>query len=303
MQKPGRAQWLPDTRPEPYLLGLKPHFTMCTLCSLSSSQPNKLRHILIFVSWYPIQHIFVPACSIAWNRHCVYLQLPNFVSHQCIDTGLFWIQGYRTEKCTHCTLYSFWFSLCTYFCPTFCSGAPPPDSSFVVSVLDNLPEKVFTCCQRKNFQEYFLAKIVFLDSSILNLFKSYHKPANQKARKDWHLISPLHCSEALRCSWSWWLCRIHTLNCKNSTSSKRTLGSQSLGNIANELNSNIFFGQSWWLILRVASGDRSNWDKGLGGPTSICDTFLSLFTTQSFVLIFQRLRHSSRPKVEKKWAE
>ena len=69
MQKPGRAQWLPDTRPEPYLLGLKPHFTMCTLCSLSSSQPNKLRHILKFVSWYPIQHIFVPACSIARNSY------------------------------------------------------------------------------------------------------------------------------------------------------------------------------------------------------------------------------------------
>ena len=43
--------------------------TMCCLCSLSSSQPNKLRHILKFVSWYPIQHIFVPACSIARNSY------------------------------------------------------------------------------------------------------------------------------------------------------------------------------------------------------------------------------------------
>ena len=153
---------------------------MCTLFSIFSLQPNKLRPILIFVLRYPIPHIFVPSCSIAWNRHCVYLQLPNFVAlQQCIDTGLFWIQGYRTEKCTHCTLYSFWFSLCKYFRSTFCNGAPPPGSSFVVSVLDNLPEKVFTCCQRKNFKfEYYSPKIVFLDSSILNLFKRYHKPAN-----------------------------------------------------------------------------------------------------------------------------
>ena len=221
-------------------------------------------------------------------------------------------------------LCSFWFSLCTYFRSTFCNGAPPPGSSFVVSVLDNLPEKVFTCCQRKFFKfEYYSPKIVVLDSSILNLLKRYHKPANtisvlsffvrinplmqdrtKKYRKDDILShSPLHCSEAWRRSWSWLLCLSRTLSCKNSTSSKRTLGSQSLGNIANELNSNIFFCQSWWLVLRVASGDRSNWDKGLGGPTSICDTFLPLFTTQSFVLIFQHLRHSSRPKVEEKWAE
>ena len=42
---------------------------MCCLGSLSSSQPNKLRHILKFLSWYPIQHIFVPACSIARNSY------------------------------------------------------------------------------------------------------------------------------------------------------------------------------------------------------------------------------------------
>ena len=51
------------------LHGGNAHCTMCCLCSLSSSQPNKLRHILKFVSWYPIQHIFVPACSIARNSY------------------------------------------------------------------------------------------------------------------------------------------------------------------------------------------------------------------------------------------
>ena len=54
-------------------------------------------------------------------------------------------------------------------------------------------------------------------------------------------FSPLRWTEAWWRSWSWLLCLSRTLNCKNSTSSKRTLGSQSLGNIANELNSNIFF--------------------------------------------------------------
>ena len=38
--------------------------TMCILGSMFSFQPNKLRHILKFVSWYIIQHIFVPACSV-----------------------------------------------------------------------------------------------------------------------------------------------------------------------------------------------------------------------------------------------
>ena len=31
--------------------------TMCCLCSMFSSQPNKLRHILKIMSWYIIQHI------------------------------------------------------------------------------------------------------------------------------------------------------------------------------------------------------------------------------------------------------
>ena len=38
--------------------------TMCILGSMFSFQPNKPRHILKFVSWYIIQHIFVPACSV-----------------------------------------------------------------------------------------------------------------------------------------------------------------------------------------------------------------------------------------------
>ena len=38
--------------------------TMCCLYSMFSFQLNRLRHILKFMSWYIIQHIFVPACSI-----------------------------------------------------------------------------------------------------------------------------------------------------------------------------------------------------------------------------------------------
>ena len=34
-----------------------------------SAQPNKLRHILNFDKYYPIEHIFVPACSSARKIH------------------------------------------------------------------------------------------------------------------------------------------------------------------------------------------------------------------------------------------
>ena len=34
-----------------------------------SAQPNKLRHILNFDKYYPIEHIFVPACSSARKEH------------------------------------------------------------------------------------------------------------------------------------------------------------------------------------------------------------------------------------------
>ena len=37
---------------------------VCTVCLMFSLQPNKLTHILKFISWYIIQHIFVPACSV-----------------------------------------------------------------------------------------------------------------------------------------------------------------------------------------------------------------------------------------------
>ena len=46
------------------IFSLVRHCTMCCLVSMFSSQPNKLRHILKFVFWYTILHIFVPACSI-----------------------------------------------------------------------------------------------------------------------------------------------------------------------------------------------------------------------------------------------
>ena len=34
-----------------------------------SAQPNKLKHILNFEKYYPIEHIFVPACSSARKIH------------------------------------------------------------------------------------------------------------------------------------------------------------------------------------------------------------------------------------------
>ena len=42
----------------------------CVLCSIYfSAQPNKLRPILKFEKYYPIEHIFVPACSSARKIH------------------------------------------------------------------------------------------------------------------------------------------------------------------------------------------------------------------------------------------
>ena len=42
----------------------------CVLCAVNfSAQPNKLRPILEFKKYYPIEHIFVPACSSARKIH------------------------------------------------------------------------------------------------------------------------------------------------------------------------------------------------------------------------------------------
>ena len=48
-------------------------FLYSALCAVRkvyfSAQPNKLRHILNFDKYYPIEHIFVPACSSARKIH------------------------------------------------------------------------------------------------------------------------------------------------------------------------------------------------------------------------------------------
>ena len=42
----------------------------CVLCAVYfSAQPNKLKPILKFKKYYPIEHIFVPACSSARKIH------------------------------------------------------------------------------------------------------------------------------------------------------------------------------------------------------------------------------------------
>ena len=42
----------------------------CVLCKVYfSAQPNKLRPILKFEKYYPVEHIFVPACSSARKIH------------------------------------------------------------------------------------------------------------------------------------------------------------------------------------------------------------------------------------------
>ena len=61
--------------------------TMCTLSSMFSFQPNKLRHILKFMSWYTIEHIFVPACSV--GRKTWFLRKPWFSNSKFAISGLF----------------------------------------------------------------------------------------------------------------------------------------------------------------------------------------------------------------------
>ena len=63
--------------------------TMYILGSMFSLQPNKLRHILKFVSWYIIQHIFVPTCSV--GRKTWILRKPWFSNSKFAISVLFWL--------------------------------------------------------------------------------------------------------------------------------------------------------------------------------------------------------------------
>ena len=62
--------------------------TMCRLGSIFSFQPNKLRHILKCVSWYIIQHIFVPACSV--GRKTWFSRKPRVSNSKFGISGSFW---------------------------------------------------------------------------------------------------------------------------------------------------------------------------------------------------------------------
>ena len=64
------------------------HCTMCCLGSMFSFQPNKLRHILKFMSWYIIQHIFVPACSV--GRKTWFSRKPWLSNSKFGISGSFW---------------------------------------------------------------------------------------------------------------------------------------------------------------------------------------------------------------------
>ena len=71
-----------------WILIKRRHCTMCILGSMFSFQPNKLRHILKFVSWYIIQHIFVPACSV--GRKTLFSRKPWFSNSKFGIFGSFW---------------------------------------------------------------------------------------------------------------------------------------------------------------------------------------------------------------------
>ena len=61
---------------------------VCTVFLMFSLQPNKLRHILKFMSWYIIQHIFVPACSV--GRKTWFSRKPWLSNSKFGISGSFW---------------------------------------------------------------------------------------------------------------------------------------------------------------------------------------------------------------------
>ena len=61
---------LPGHLLDPQLPNLRWTTAQCVFCKVYfSAQPNKLRPILKFRKYFPVEHIFVPACSSARKIH------------------------------------------------------------------------------------------------------------------------------------------------------------------------------------------------------------------------------------------
>ena len=83
----GKELW--KAKPLEKVLPIQRHCTMCCLGSMFSFQPNKLRHILKFMTWYIIQHIFVPACSV--GRKTWFSRKPWFSNSKFGISRPFWL--------------------------------------------------------------------------------------------------------------------------------------------------------------------------------------------------------------------
>ena len=89
----------------------------CVLCKVYfSAQPNKLKHILKFRKYYPIEHIFVPACSSARKIHCIHYR--NMSKYVTVSTTNTWDTKYVTVSNTWAikdtvTSYLTKYTLCT----------------------------------------------------------------------------------------------------------------------------------------------------------------------------------------------
>ena len=67
---PALTAWTNSTSVLAETLSYKLYTAHCVLCAVYfSAQLNKLRPILNLKKYYPIQHIFVPACSSARKIH------------------------------------------------------------------------------------------------------------------------------------------------------------------------------------------------------------------------------------------
>ena len=71
-----------------YPIHLLLHCTMCTLGSMFSFQPNKLRHILKVASWWIIQHIFVSTCLV--GRKTWFMRKPWVPNSIAVNSPKIW---------------------------------------------------------------------------------------------------------------------------------------------------------------------------------------------------------------------
>ena len=111
--------------------------TMWCLGSMFSFQPNKLRHILKFMSWYIIQHIFVPACPVV--RKTWFSRKPWLSNSKFGISGSFWpVLSVPKIKCRKMKSET---SFQVFFLKEHRKNSLPPPPLCIVFGGDHLPDQ------------------------------------------------------------------------------------------------------------------------------------------------------------------